>query len=64
MTLNFDVPLQAEMDSWIAQVSTVTGTETAAAAGRAQTMPAKMEGSSSDKEQKKKGGFFTLGKKK
>ena len=49
-----------EMNQWVAAVNSAVGGE-AGAAGTSQTMPAGVAGPSGS--QKKKQGFFTLGKK-
>jgi len=49
------------MNNWIASINAAAGVDAAAASSRAQTMPASSEGR---RDEPKKRGFFTLGKKK
>jgi len=49
------------MNNWIGQINAVAGSESAASSSRAQTMPASSE---VRRDESKKRGFFTLGKKK
>jgi len=53
--------MQDEMNNWIGRINTAAGSESAAAASRAQTMPASSEGR---RDEPKRRSFFTLGKKK
>jgi len=49
------------MNSWISRINAAAGSDSTASSSRAQTMPASSEGR---RDEPKKRGFFTLGKKK